>query len=143
MPNIPVSGWLSMKSTTDTGDTISCSKYPALTDLLYRNKYWQIFKFLDRRNRHSNETLDVTFHLYGAYFDNRTMLTSPVIRIISMVHSRFDNSIPLKNSTVMSNFPETSLREVIKIFLMINVKPTLLTPLLFEMIKITNFKHCH
>ena len=90
MPNIPMNGFLSMKNMTDNEGTVSCSKYPSLTDLHYVNEYWQILKFLDRRNRHSNQTLDVTFHLYGAYFDNRTLLPDgPMIRIVSMIHSRF------------------------------------------------------
>ena len=106
MPNIPVNGWLSIKNITDTGDSISCSEYPDLVDLHFRNKYWQIFKFLDRRNRHSNRTLDVTFHLYGAYFDNRTMIKDPMIRIISMVHSRCVNvaKISLKTQCKSVNF---------------------------------------
>ena len=61
LPNIPVFGWLSMKKLT--GDEDGCSRYPEITDLHYRNKYWQIFKFLD-----TNLSIDVTFHLYGAYF---------------------------------------------------------------------------
>ena len=84
MPSIPVLGWLSMKNLTDEGT--GCSKYPELTDIHYRNKYWQILKFLDKS---PNRTLEVTFHLYGAYFDNRSLLTQPMIRVILMVHSRF------------------------------------------------------
>ena len=112
MPNIPVFGWLSRsKNMTDT-EGISCSKYPFLTDLHYRNKYWQIFKFSDQQ---SNWTLDVMFHLYGAYFDNRTIKLGPMIRIISMVHSRFVviNSI-YWNKTTQLKFSETILREAIK-----------------------------
>merc|ERR1719480_475189 len=61
-----------------------CSKYPRLTDLNYNNKYWQIFKFSD-----NNPELHVTFYLYGAYFDNRTLLPNgPMIRVLSMVNSR-------------------------------------------------------
>ena len=84
-----------MKNVTDIEGTISCSRYPDLTDLHYRNRYWQIFKFSDRISRHSNQTSDVTFHLYGAYFDNRTLILGPMIRIISMVHSRFVDRILL------------------------------------------------
>ena len=87
IPSIPVLGWLSMKNLTDD-DGEGCSKYPELTDLHYRNKYWQIFKFFDKSPQ-ANRTLEVTFHLYGAYFDNRSLLNQSKIRVISMVHSRF------------------------------------------------------
>ena len=90
LPNIPVFGWLSNKDLEDDG-TAGCSTYPDITDLYYRNKYWQIFEFLD-------DKLEVTFHLYGAYFDNRTLLPDgPMIRVISMVHSRFVDLIPKQN----------------------------------------------
>ena len=83
LPNIPVFGWLSMKNVSDDGG-VGCSKYPELTELHYNNKYWQIFKFLDKQ-----PDLHVTFYLYGAYFDNRTLLhDGPMIRVLSMVHSR-------------------------------------------------------
>ena len=105
LPNVPVLGWFSMKNLTDNWGN-GCSSYPELTDLQYRNKYWQIFKFLDKSG-YKNQTLDVTFHLYGAYFDNRTLLRGPMIRVISMVHSRcVDTSFQI-NTT--DNFPETSL----------------------------------
>ena len=82
LPNLPVFGWLSNKDLKDV-ELAGCSSYPEITDLYYRNKYWQIFEFLDKN-------LEVTFHLYGAYFDNRTLLPNgPMIRVISMVHSRF------------------------------------------------------
>ena len=86
LPNLPVFGWLSMKDLTEDEEP-GCSKYPDIVDIHYRNKYWQIFEFLDENE---DQTLDVTFHLYGAYFDNRTLLPKgPMIRVISMVHSRF------------------------------------------------------
>ena len=82
LPNIPVFGWLSNRDLKDEG-AAGCSTYPDITDLYYRNKYWQIFEFMD-------DKLEVTFHLYGAYFDNRTLLPKgPLIRVISMVYSRF------------------------------------------------------
>ena len=86
LPNIPVFGWLAMKNLTDDGGA-GCSKYPELTDLHYNNKYWQRFKFSDKNLE--IKTLEVTFYLYGAYFDNRTLLPNgPLIRVLSMVHSR-------------------------------------------------------
>ena len=89
LPNIPVFGWLSNRDLKDEG-TAGCSTYPDITDLYYRNKYWQIFEFMD-------DKLEVTFHLYGAYFDNRTLLhDGPMIRVISMVHSRFDDFISIE-----------------------------------------------
>ena len=88
LPNIPVFGWLSNRDLKDEG-TAGCSSYPDITDLYYRNKYWQIFDFLD-------DKLEVTFHLYGAYFDNRTLVPDgPMIRVISMVHSRFADLISI------------------------------------------------
>ena len=86
LPNIPVFGWLSMKNMTDDGGA-RCSEYPRLSDLHYNNKYWQMFQFQDK-NPETNMTLDVNFHLYGAYLDNRTLLKGPMIRVLSMVHSR-------------------------------------------------------
>ena len=90
LPNIPVFGWLSMKNLTDDG---GCSEYPEITDLHHNNKYWQIFKF-SGENPESNLTFEAIFHLYGAYFDNRTLLPKgPMIRVISMVPSRFTHYI--------------------------------------------------
>ena len=100
LPNVPVLGWFSMKNLTDNWGN-GCSSYPELTDLHYRNKYWQIFKFLDKSG-YKNQTLDVTFHLYGAYFDNRTLLRGPMIRVISMVHSRsVDKSFQLNTTDII------------------------------------------
>ena len=105
LPNLPVFGWLSNKDLEDDG-AAGCSKYPDIMDLYYRNKYWQIFEFTDK-NQDQSQTLDVTFHLYGAYFDNRTLLPNgPIIRVISMVHSRFgDWNVNMK---VQSDISETS-----------------------------------
>ena len=104
LPNIPVFGWLSMKNLSDDG---GCSKYPKITDLHYNNKYWQIFKFSDE-NPKSYQALEVTFYLYGAYFDNRTLLPKgPMIRVISMVHSRFTDCV--FHSKGPYNFTEVSL----------------------------------
>ena len=100
LPNVPVLGWFSMKNLTDQGGT-GCSTYPELTELHYRNTYWQIFKFLDKGGD-KNRTLDVTFHLYGAYFDNRPLLRGPMIRVISMVHSRsVDKSFQLNTTDII------------------------------------------
>ena len=103
IPSIPVLGWLSMKNLTDD-EGAGCSKYPELTDLHYRNKYWQIFKFFDKSPQ-ANRTLEVTFHLYGAYFDNRSLLNQSMIRVISMVHSRFAFEYFKKNIQYVFQWP--------------------------------------
>ena len=92
LPNLPVFGWLSMKNLTDDGRA-GCSKYPDIMDLHFRNKYWQIFEFVDE-NQDPSLTLYVTFHLYGAYFDNRTLLpnSQSMVRVISMVNSRLGDN---------------------------------------------------
>ena len=101
LPNLPVFGWLSMKNLTDDGG-LGCSKYPDIMDLHYRNKYWQIFEFVDE-NPDPSLTLYVTFHLYGAYFDNRTLLpnSQSMVRVISMVNSRLgDKNFPTERSNL-------------------------------------------
>lgn len=61
LPNLPIFGWLSMKNIERDGNK-SCSQYPDILNIEYRNKYWQIFKTYD-----ANNTREATYHLYGAY----------------------------------------------------------------------------
>ena len=109
LPNLPVFGWLSMKNLTDDSGT-GCSKYPDIMDLHFRNKYWQIFEFVDENPDSDGWRLDVNFHLYGAYFDNRTLLpdSQSMVRVISMVNSRLvdKNLFKVKGP---NNVTETSL----------------------------------
>ena len=60
LPNIPVLGWLSMKEKMNIES--SCSIYPGILDIEYRNTYWQIFHSYDE-----NKDLVGTYHLYSAY----------------------------------------------------------------------------
>ena len=77
IPNLPALSWLAMKNIT-RHKTSGCSSYPSVFDIEYRNKYWQMFSCQDS-----------TFHLYGAYLDNRTQLhNGPLIRILSMRSSK-------------------------------------------------------
>ena len=102
LPNLPVFGWLSMKNLTEDSGT-GCSKYPDIMDLHFRNKYWQIFEFVDENPDPDGWRLDVNFHLYGAYFDNRTLLpdSQSMVRVISMVNSRLvDEPFKSKSSNL-------------------------------------------
>ena len=64
LPNLPIFGWLSMKNLKRDGNK-SCSRYPDILNIEYRNKYWQIFKTYG-----ANNTREATYHLYGAYLGN-------------------------------------------------------------------------
>ena len=58
-----------MKNLKSDGNQ-SCSKYPNILNIEYRNKYWQIFKTYD-----ANNTREATYHLYGAYLGNNFIRT--------------------------------------------------------------------
>ena len=54
----------------------SCAFKPALTDLRFSNKYWQV-----------TETSNGTFYLYGAYLDVRpTNRLGPTVRVLGMIN---------------------------------------------------------
>ncbi|XP_011177016.2 uncharacterized protein LOC105208720 [Zeugodacus cucurbitae] len=57
----------------------SCAPYPQLMQLEFHNTYWQV---------HRSDNL--TFYLYGAYYDNRTAVVShegaPLVRILASVN---------------------------------------------------------
>ena len=77
IPNLPVSSLLTKKK---RGRPIKfgCSSFPSIFDIEYRNTLWQIFQYKGS-----------TFHLYGAYLDNRTQIhNGPIIRILSMIGSK-------------------------------------------------------
>ena len=75
IPNLPVLSWLKRKNMRGSKKS-GCSIYPSILDIEYSNKYWQLFRFHD-----------TTFHLYGAYLDNRTLLKNgPMIRISLVMH---------------------------------------------------------
>ena len=75
LPNLPVLSWLKIKNMKGSKKS-GCSTYPSLLDIEYSNKYWQLFRFHDS-----------TFHLYGAYLDNRTLIKNgPIIRILLVMH---------------------------------------------------------
>ena len=74
LPNLPIFGWLSMKNIERDGNK-SCSQYPDILNIEYRNKYWQIFKTYD-----ANNTREATYHLYGAYLGKiQNTITSMII----------------------------------------------------------------
>ncbi|XP_046808761.1 uncharacterized protein LOC124420340 [Lucilia cuprina] len=55
---------------------LSCAWYPGIMDIHIQNEYWQIL-----RNR------NLTYHLFGAYLDNRPYVTNNriLIRILTMI----------------------------------------------------------
>ncbi|XP_063879434.1 uncharacterized protein LOC135110749 [Scylla paramamosain] len=60
------------------------STYPAIDELIFSNIYWQVL-----------HTSKATFHLYSAFFDNRTLSKPrPVIRILAMV-KKYERKITL------------------------------------------------
>ncbi|XP_037933200.1 uncharacterized protein LOC119668933 [Teleopsis dalmanni] len=61
----------------------TCAPYPTLFNIKFRNVYYQDF-----------ENKNVSFALYGAYYDNRTDVSgAPLIRVLSMVN-QIDEKFP-------------------------------------------------
>ena len=92
LPNLPIFAWISMKDLKSDGNK-SCSKYPNILNIEYRNKYWQIFKTYDENN-----TREATYHLYGAYLGNNQISISSMIILIHRQQNPFDQWSCHKNS---------------------------------------------
>ena len=74
IPNLPIMYWSEVKN-KGIGKNKTCAKYPNLYELVFNNVYWQTMY-----------TSNGTFMLYGAYYDNRTLLQlKPIVRVLSMV----------------------------------------------------------
>ncbi|KAA0189243.1 hypothetical protein HAZT_HAZT003629 [Hyalella azteca] len=71
IPNLPIRYWQSLNNKFPAKNA-TCAIFPSLIDLQFNNVYWQTLK-----------TSNGTFHLYGAYYDNRTLLAmEPVVRML-------------------------------------------------------------
>ncbi|KAK7021977.1 hypothetical protein SK128_006311 [Halocaridina rubra] len=71
--NLPFKAWQRHKNKKCSGK--ACVKYPSIYELRYNNIHWQTLR-----------TSNGTFHLYNAFYDNRTLVEEkPVIRILGMV----------------------------------------------------------
>lgn len=74
IPNLPISYWQKYKGKAMSKNK-TCAKFPSLYELSFNNMYWQTLK-----------TSNGTFYLYGAYYDNRTLVAmKPVIRVLGMI----------------------------------------------------------
>ncbi|XP_063595892.1 uncharacterized protein LOC134772748 isoform X1 [Penaeus indicus] len=75
IPNLPVEYWQKYKGKVLSKNK-TCAKFPSLYDISFNNMYWQTL-----------QTSNGTFHLYGAYYDNRTLVAmKPVIRVLGMIN---------------------------------------------------------
>ncbi|XP_018012076.2 uncharacterized protein LOC108669282 [Hyalella azteca] len=75
IPNLPIRYWQSLNNKFPAKNA-TCAIFPSLIDLQFNNVYWQTLK-----------TSNGTFHLYGAYYDNRTLLAmEPVVRMLGMIN---------------------------------------------------------
>ncbi|XP_068224430.1 uncharacterized protein [Palaemon carinicauda] len=73
-PNLPVLFWQKVRG-KNLAMNRTCAKFPSLFNLNYYNTYWQTL-----------ETSEGTFHLYGAYFDNRSLSENkPSVHILSQI----------------------------------------------------------
>lgn len=75
IPNLPIRYWQKYKGKVMAKNK-TCAKFPSLYDISFNNMYWQTLK-----------TSNGTFHLYGAYYDNRTLVAmKPIVRILGMIN---------------------------------------------------------
>ena len=73
--NLPFAYWQKYKGKVLSKNK-TCAKFPSLFDLSFNNKYWQTLI-----------TSNGTFHLYGAYYDNRSLVAmKPVVRMLGMIN---------------------------------------------------------
>ena len=78
----------------------SCAFKPALTDLRFSNKYWQV-----------TETSNGTFYLYGAYLDVRpTNRLGPTVRVLGMIN-RLEPTVKTFCQLWFSDSLESVIRE--------------------------------
>lgn len=74
IPNLPVVFGRDMKPGQHRKNK-TCAQMPMQVDIHYNNMYWQTFS-----------SSNGSFYLYGAYFDNRTLVTpKPVVRLLGMI----------------------------------------------------------
>jgi len=81
VPSLPALFWYKRRSAVGTGFNKTCAHFPSLNDLHYNNQHWQLL----------NAVNDSEFYLFGAYYDDRPLVTgdgkSPaVVRILAMIN---------------------------------------------------------
>lgn len=75
VPSLPIKYWQTLNNKFPSKNK-TCAKFPTLWDISFNNVYWQTLK-----------TTNGTFHLYGAYYDNRTLVAmKPVVRMLGMIN---------------------------------------------------------
>ncbi|XP_066959543.1 uncharacterized protein [Macrobrachium rosenbergii] len=75
LPNLAIKYWHEYKNQGLYEKNVTCAKLPYPYDINFNNKYWQVLK-----------TSNGTFHLYSAYYDNRTLATmKPAIRLLGTI----------------------------------------------------------
>ncbi|KAA0186796.1 hypothetical protein HAZT_HAZT008591 [Hyalella azteca] len=75
VPNLPIRYWQTLNNKFPAKNK-TCAKFPTLWDIGFNNVYWQTLK-----------TSNGTFYLYGAYYDNRTLVAmKPVVRMLGMIN---------------------------------------------------------
>ncbi|XP_037935490.1 uncharacterized protein LOC119669595 [Teleopsis dalmanni] len=75
LPNLPFELYIQNKD-KGYGINSTCAQYPNILHIKFHNNFYQEF-----------ENLNVTFELFGAYYDNRAAVPDhPVIRVLAMVN---------------------------------------------------------
>lgn len=75
VPSLPIHYWQTLNNKFPSKNK-TCAKFPSLWEISFNNIYWQTLK-----------TSNGTFHLYGAYYDNRTLVAmKPVVRMLGMIN---------------------------------------------------------
>ncbi|KAA0183257.1 hypothetical protein HAZT_HAZT008750 [Hyalella azteca] len=75
VPNLPIRYWQALNNNYPSMNS-TCALFPSLFDLQFNNVYWQTM-----------ETSNGTFYLYGAYYDNRTLVAGkPAVRMLGMIN---------------------------------------------------------
>ncbi|XP_039298427.1 uncharacterized protein LOC111057086 [Nilaparvata lugens] len=75
LPSLPISFWHRNMNRGLFFNNNTCARYPDIFELEFNNLYWQ-----------SLRTTNGTFHLYGAYYDNRELSEiGPAVRILGMI----------------------------------------------------------
>ena len=74
-PNLPVQFWNENRVNEYMRINETCAPFPQIYDLEF-NKYWQVM-----------ESSNGSYHLYGAYLDNRELNSlGPTVRILAMIN---------------------------------------------------------
>ncbi|XP_059485209.1 uncharacterized protein LOC132202358 isoform X2 [Neocloeon triangulifer] len=82
----------------------SYGRYPNPMRIKYNNIYWQVQE-MDNK---------ITYYLYGAYYDNRTLLPAPTVRVLGHVNRYQPNK--LQNLSCQLWFKDDPKPIVVKVF---------------------------